>query len=84
MKIITGASATYDKAHPWTAILRRPRTHKGGGMSHVWVVEMDCLGIWKPVKGIGITRADCRKEKRVFKFNNPDDKFRVRKYVRAE
>ena len=52
-------------------------------MSHIWVVEIQVFGKWIPTVGVGITEDECKKEKHVFGFNNLDDKFRVRKYVRV-
>lgn len=52
-------------------------------MAHVWVVEMwhDERERWEPCVGIGLTREDAREEREVWKLNNPDDRFRIEKYV---
>jgi hypothetical protein len=51
----------------------------------LWVVEMlnDNNTRWEPTVGARLTRADARDECAVWRQRNPDDYFRVRRYVRA-
>jgi hypothetical protein len=53
-------------------------------MQHVWVVEIfDPDGKWRPTIGCGLTRKHARNIMYfVWQTLNPDDKFRVTKYVR--
>lgn len=51
--------------------------------ARLWVIEM--LGdddLWEPTVGCGITLDDARREVLRWRENNPDDKFRVKEYVR--
>lgn len=48
---------------------------------HVWVVEIKCGGRWLPCASACLTRRDARREKTDWQYQNPDDKFRVKKYV---
>lgn len=54
----------------------------------VWVVEMwndaPRRDRWEPTVGTGLTRDDARCELRGFRRNNPNDRFRLRRYVRVE
>ena len=49
----------------------------------LWVVEMREGEVWSPTVGVAISRADGRRELADWKYNNPSDKFRLVKYVRA-
>lgn len=50
----------------------------------VWVIEMKEDRKYSPCAGALLTRKDAIKEmKNFWKFNNPDDKFRVAKYARV-
>ena len=51
--------------------------------NYIWVVEMqnDISLKFEPTVGVGLTRKDGRDEKRKWKTANPDDKFRLKKYV---
>jgi len=48
----------------------------------IWVVEMFTGKGWMPTVGVGLCREDVRIKKRDWKKRNPDDRFRVRKYIR--
>ena len=51
----------------------------------LWVIEMRCNGRWEPTVGAGLSRADARREvSDYWKTNNPRDRFRVVKYIRAD
>ena len=56
-------------------------------MKHVWIVEMwiDTPGNerWDPTVGCALNRDDGRHELEIWREHNPDDKFRLVKYVRA-
>ena len=51
--------------------------------NYIWVVEMqdDVSLKFKPTVGVGLTRKDGRDEKWKWETANPDDKFRLKKYV---
>lgn len=49
---------------------------------HVWVVEIKHHNEWLPCSGVGLTGDKCLEECAEWKKRNPDDKFRVSKYVR--
>lgn len=51
--------------------------------NYIWVVEMlSEKGKWEPTVGCYLTRSDARREKKYdWEYNNPKDKFRIRKYV---
>lgn len=53
-------------------------------MKHIWVVEMrsDVNYRWEPTVGVGLCRADARREMKQWKKITPFDKFRLKKYVR--
>ena len=55
-------------------------------MAHVWVIEMKAGKLWEPCNAEGrLTRHEARVIKNaIWKKTCPDDKFRARKYVRAE
>ena len=56
-------------------------------MKHVWIVEMwiDTPGNerWDPTVGCALNRDDGRRDLEIWREHNPDDKFRLVKYVRA-
>ncbi len=60
----------------------------------LWVIEIlmpcekrrwdpKCLTQWEPTTGAYLTRGDARRGVREWHQMNPDDRFRVRPYVRA-
>ena len=49
----------------------------------LWVVESDMGGNWSPTVGVALFRDDGRLELASWKSRNPDDKFRLVKYVAA-
>ena len=50
----------------------------------LWVVEMRMEhGEWEPTVGVGLERAHGWVQLREWKSNNPDDKFRLRRYLPA-
>lgn len=59
--------------------------------THVWIVEMWCQqfwhssfrGIWVPTVSVGLTHKEAARNKSIWKLHNPDDTFRVRRYVRG-
>jgi len=58
-------------------------------MTHVWVIEIKIGKNWEPCISVGLSRAQmietCARLKILsWKARNPSDKFRVRKYMRAE
>ena len=51
-------------------------------MNHIWVIEWYLDGEWLPTIGCGITKDDAKSAlKNEWKSNNPNDKFRIVKYV---
>lgn len=52
-------------------------------MKHVWIVEMqnDVTREWEPTVGCALTLDDGRFDLRWWKSKNPDDKFKLTKYV---
>ena len=51
-------------------------------MKTLWVVEMKIDGVFEPTVGVGICRYDGREELQDWKEKNPDDTFRLVKYVK--
>jgi len=57
-------------------------------MAHIWVVEMEarvdyaCSDRWVPCTS-ELSRSDGRRLKWAYQENNPGDKFRLKKYIRA-
>ena len=51
---------------------------------YLWVVEMKIDGFFEPTVGVGICRYDGREKLQDCKDRNPDDKFRLVKYVRED
>lgn len=52
---------------------------------HMWVVELQMrTGQWEPTVGVGISRDHGNAELRDWRKLLPDDKLRLRKYVRKE
>lgn len=52
-------------------------------MPHVWVIEIKVGNCWEPCSCAWIARKDAIRERDSYwKYNNPCNKFRVRKYVR--
>lgn len=51
--------------------------------NRVWIVEMwnDETDRWEPTVGVGFSRQMGRDELRQWREDNPDDDFRLRKYV---
>ena len=51
--------------------------------NYIWVVEIqdDVSLKFEPTVGVGLTRKDGRDEKWKWETANPDDKFRLKKYV---
>ena len=51
--------------------------------NYIWVVEVqdDVSLKFEPTVGVGLTRKDGRDEKWRWETANPDDKFRLKKYV---
>ena len=48
----------------------------------IWVVEILEKGRWKPSVSIGLTRQDARRERDFYwKYNFPNTKTRIRKYI---
>lgn len=50
----------------------------------VWIVEMRLLAGWQPTVGTKLSRDEGRSELRSWQRRNPDDKFRLRKYISLE
>jgi len=51
-------------------------------MNYLWVVEMLIRTIeWGPTLGVAFTKNEVRDILRILKSDNPDDKFRLVKYV---
>ena len=48
----------------------------------LWVVEMNIDGAWHPTVGVTVTRDQARSELEDWQERNPDDKFRLRQYIR--
>jgi len=53
-------------------------------MDWIWVVEMFDGKEWGPTVGVGLCRADARIKKQAWENGNPDDCFRIRKYLRDD
>lgn len=55
-------------------------------LEHVWIVEMlnPLNNTWEPTIGCGLTKDDARQELNKWATNNPDDRFRPVRYVRAK
>ena len=53
-------------------------------MSHIWVTEIKEKGEWLPTLGCGLTREDGMERMGHWIVRNPEDEFRLRKYVREE
>lgn len=51
-------------------------------MNHIWVIEMWTGKRWDPTVGVALRRKDAAKECQVWKERVPDDRFRVKKYMR--
>ena len=53
-------------------------------MSKIWVVEMwnDIRERWEPTIGARLTKEDAEEEQKLWRESNPDDRFRIKKYVR--
>ena len=51
--------------------------------SHVWIVEMEQRGKWQPCGSMDFTKREALGNVSYWKEGNPDEKFRVRKYVRS-
>jgi hypothetical protein len=50
-------------------------------IKYVWIIEMFDNGQWYPTIGCGLTKADAQMFIRAdWKVNNPNDKFRVKRY----
>ena len=49
---------------------------------YLWVVEM-LIGTveWKPTMGVAFTKKEARDVLKIWKSDNPDDKFRLSKYI---
>mgnify|MGYP001577691818 CR=1 FL=1 len=47
----------------------------------IWVVEMFVNGGWGATVGIGLTRIDARKHMKSWQSRNPDDRFRLVRYI---
>lgn len=53
-------------------------------MNVVWVIEIKDGKLWLPCAGAQLARKDAIRERDYdWRFNYPNDKFRVRKYVAA-
>jgi hypothetical protein len=51
---------------------------------HVWVIEIKDGKKWMPCADAHLTHGDAKREMAFYwMFNNPKDKFRVKKYVSA-
>ena len=50
-------------------------------MNYVWIVEMLVDGEWDATVGIGLNKCDARCELHSWRVNNPNDKFRIVKYM---
>ena len=48
---------------------------------YLWVIEIKDQRGWLPTVGCGLTRFDARRSKREWEASNPDDKFRIKKYI---
>lgn len=49
---------------------------------HIWIVEMKCGKKWGPCACANLARKDAEREKVFYwEYNNPNNKFRVKKYV---
>lgn len=51
----------------------------------IWIIEQqNRIGLWAPTVGAGLTRKEAVREmNHYWKFNFPEDKFRVKKYISA-
>jgi len=52
--------------------------------NHIWVVEMKIGKQWKPTSSAFLTRIEARIKKWAWQENNPDDYFRVAKYIQCQ
>ena len=53
-----------------------------GRAAFLWVVEMFEAGAWVPTCGVALTRAMGRIEIKQWRESDPDDEFRLRRYMR--
>lgn len=54
-------------------------------MAHIWVIEILQDGKWISTTGVAMTRREAQQvEIPWWREGNPDDKYRVRKYLREE
>ena len=51
-------------------------------MAHIWVVEILENGKWLPTTGVASSMREARDEKDWWVTTNPQDKYRIKKYVR--
>ncbi|MFH1480764.1 MAG: hypothetical protein ABIG67_05825 [Pseudomonadota bacterium] len=54
----------------------------GRKMAHIWVVEILENGKWLPTTGVASSMREARDEKDWWVTTNPQDKYRIKKYVR--
>ena len=52
-------------------------------VNHVWIVEMKIDGRWEPTMGAASNRVHAQTVIADWRKHNPDDKFRLSKYVFA-
>jgi hypothetical protein len=59
---------------------------KTGGevMNKIWVIERLSGKKWLPTVGVAISHVKIKIEKKVWERKNPDNRFRIQKYVNAE
>ncbi len=48
--------------------------------NNVWIVETKIAGKFSPTVGVGLSKADAKKQLIYWIASNPNDKFRLRKY----
>ena len=50
-------------------------------MNHIWVIEVWTGKCWEPTVGVALWRKTAVNERKVWESKNPDDRFRVVKYI---
>ena len=52
--------------------------------NYLWVVETKDGGRWIPTVGVGFTREEARTRMYRWRCNNPNDRYRLRRYYAEE
>lgn len=52
--------------------------------NYVWIIEMLIEDDWQPTTGCNLTLSDARQDRENWKSDNPNDVFRIKKYIPEE